>query len=112
MHPCPRWVALLVGVLSCTQKFVGLIPGQGTYLGCEFGPFLGHVWEAMDQCFFLTMMFLSLSFSLPFLLKSIIKTKTHIFGGGLKKYISIPTFIAGVIYNSQDLKAAQVPMSR
>ena len=51
----PGWVAALAGALSHTPK------------GCGFGPWLGHVQEA------LTLMFLSISFSLsrPFSLKSI-----------------------------------------
>lgn len=30
------------------QKTASLILGQGTYLGCEFDPQAGHVWEATD----------------------------------------------------------------
>ena len=48
---------------SIYQKVAGSIPGQGTYLGCEFDPWLGCLWEATDQCFSLTSMFLSLSLS-------------------------------------------------
>ena len=33
---CPGRVAQLGGVSSCTQKVVGSIPSQGTYLGCQF----------------------------------------------------------------------------
>ena len=40
-------------------------PGQGTGLGCGFGAQLGHMKEATNQCFSLTSIFLSLSFSLP-----------------------------------------------
>ena len=30
------------------QKVVSSIPSQGTYPGCGFGPWLGHVWESTD----------------------------------------------------------------
>ena len=30
------------------QKVLGSIPHQGTYLGCRFGPLLGHGQEATD----------------------------------------------------------------
>ena len=30
------------------QKVVGSIPGQGTYLGCKFDPWLSHVGETTD----------------------------------------------------------------
>ena len=52
-------------------KVVGLIPGQGTYLGCRFDPWPKPVSGATEQCFSLTLMFLSLSFSLPLSLKQI-----------------------------------------
>ena len=45
------------------QNAVGSIPSQVTYLGCGFDPWWGHVWEATDQCFSLTLMFLFLSLS-------------------------------------------------
>ena len=32
-------------------KVVGLIPGQGTCLGCRLGPWSGHIPEATNQCF-------------------------------------------------------------
>ena len=63
------WTALVV-LLShlkrCPmhQKVSGSIPGQDTYVGCGFPHSLGCVWEATDQCFSLTLMFLSLLFSL------------------------------------------------
>ena len=41
-------------------KVVGWIPGQGTYLGCGSG----HIGEATNQCFPLTLMFISLLLSL------------------------------------------------
>ena len=35
-------VALLVRASSCNQKVASSIPGQGTYLGCEFDPWSRH----------------------------------------------------------------------
>ena len=58
-------VAQLVGCHPAKWKVPALIPCQGTCLGCGFGPWLGHVHEAIYRCFSLTLMFLSLSFSLP-----------------------------------------------
>ena len=52
-------VAQLVGHRPTKQKVAGSIPG--TYLGCRFG----YIQEATNQSFSLTLMFLSLSFSLP-----------------------------------------------
>ena len=52
-------------------KVAGLILGQGTCLGCRFGPQLGHVQEATDPFLSHIDVFLPLSFSLPSLLKSI-----------------------------------------
>ena len=49
-----------IGRHSSKQKVASSIPGQGTCLGCWFSPWAGHVPEAMDQCFSLTSMFLSL----------------------------------------------------
>ena len=46
-------------------KVTGSIPGQGTYLGCKFDPQSGCIWEATNRYFSLTLMFLSLSLSLP-----------------------------------------------
>ncbi|KAF6125283.1 hypothetical protein HJG60_009802 [Phyllostomus discolor] len=40
------------------QKIVGTIPGQGTYPGFRFSPWLGHIWEAANRCFSHTLMFL------------------------------------------------------
>ena len=56
------------------QQFASLIPSQCAYLGCVFGPHLGNLWDAMDQCFSLTLMFLSLSLSL---LLSLTSLKTY-----------------------------------
>ena len=33
------------------QKLAGLIPSQGTCLGCGFDSWLRHIWEATNQCF-------------------------------------------------------------
>ena len=56
------------------QTVADLIPGQGTYLGRRFEPWVGHMQEA-NPCFSLTD--ISLSVSLPFSLslKSILKKK-------------------------------------
>ena len=53
-------VAQLIGHSPTKRKVTGLIPSQGTCLGCGSGPWLGCLREAT-----LTLMFLSLSFSLP-----------------------------------------------
>ena len=37
----PWLVAQLVGASSVHQKFAGLIPSRGAYLGCGFDPWLG-----------------------------------------------------------------------
>ena len=71
----PGWLSRLRHQ-STHQKAEGLIPGQSTYLGYRFCPWLGHIWQATDWCFSLTYMFLSLSVSLPLCLKSI-----HIYSG-------------------------------
>ena len=75
-------VAQLVGHHPVNWKVAGLIPSQGTCLGCGFGPGWGHVLEATNWCFFLTPMFLSVSFSLPSSLWKIIKC---VLRWGLKK---------------------------
>ena len=41
-------VAQLAEHDPANQKVAGSIPGQGTCLGCEFGPWLGPVQEAND----------------------------------------------------------------
>ena len=46
------------------QKVMGLIPGEGTCLGCGFCLCLGCAREANNGCFSLTLMFLSFSLSL------------------------------------------------
>ena len=57
-------------MLSCNGKVKGLIPGQGTYLGCGFDPWLGRVLEATSWCFSLAWMFPSLPVSLPLFKKN------------------------------------------
>ena len=42
------------------QKFVGLMPCRGTYLGCGFNPQSGCIQETTYQCFTLASMFLFL----------------------------------------------------
>ena len=54
-------------IVPCTERVTGSIPSQGTYLGCEFHPQLGHIWEAAidvsidvslsHRCFFLSLFF-------------------------------------------------------
>ena len=57
MHP--GWVAQLVGASSCTPACCWFNSSQGAYLGCRFDPWSGHIWEATDQCFSLTLVFFS-----------------------------------------------------
>ena len=78
--PCSRALELaLAGLLSWLehrpihQKVVSLMPGQDTYLGCQFGPWWGCVWAKTDRCFSLTWMFLSLSLSVSSSLSKINK---------------------------------------
>ena len=56
-------VARLVGALSHTSKVSDSIPGAGMCLDCRFDHHSGHIQEATDHCFSLTLMFLSTSFS-------------------------------------------------
>ena len=63
-------------------KVAGSIPGQGTCLGCRFGPRSGRIQEATDPCFSLTSVFLSLSLSVPSPLSKINK---HVLGRGFRK---------------------------
>ena len=37
-----------VGAGGSAKKAEGLIPGQGTYLGCRFDPWSGSIREATD----------------------------------------------------------------
>ena len=57
-------VAQLVDHRSVKPKVAGLIPSQGTCLGCGFNPWSGHMREAIDRCFSST-----LAPSLPLCLK-------------------------------------------
>ena len=76
-------VAQLVGSSSRNQKAVASILGQGTYPHCRFNPWSRCIWEATNQCFSLTSMFLSLPFSLCLSLKAM-KKKSSL-GEDLKK---------------------------
>ena len=53
------------------MKLAGSVPGQGTGLGAGLVSGWGMWRSTADQCFSLTPMFLSLSFSLPFPLSKI-----------------------------------------
>ena len=64
-----------LGASSTKQKATSSIPGQDTSLRWGLSPWLGHMWEASNQCFSLTWMFLSLSFSLTSPLSKIKKNK-------------------------------------
>ena len=65
LNTSPGWLALLDGHHPAKRKVTGSIPSWGTCLGCKFGPKAEHIWKVTDWCFSLTLMFLSLSFSLP-----------------------------------------------
>ena len=54
--------AQLVGVLSVNQNVTGLIPHQGTFLGCGFGPGQG---TSERWSMFLASVFLSFFLHLP-----------------------------------------------
>ena len=56
-------VAPWAGHHRCKANVSGLIPSQGTRLGCRFGPQSGRVGATADQCSPRTSMFLSLPFS-------------------------------------------------
>ena len=83
--PALASVAQWVGCHPANWKVMGSIPGQGTCLCCGFGPWsrfspqLGHMQGATDWCFSLTLMFLSLIFSLPSPLSRINKRKEILF---------------------------------
>ena len=59
----PWWVWLSWLGIHCLAKqdVSGLVPCQGICPGCGFGPQSGCVQEATDQCFSVTLMFLSLA---------------------------------------------------
>lgn len=57
------------------------MPGQGTFLTCRFDLWSRRVWEAIDNCFSLTSMFLPISLSLSLKLKR----NKHILKWGFKK---------------------------
>ena len=65
----------MVGAWSPTPKGWELISSQGAYLSCRFDSRLRHVWEASYLCLSLTLMFFSLSLSLP---SSLSKINKHI----------------------------------
>ena len=67
MCMCVCVLARLLSWLEChpiNQKVAGLIPGQGTYLGCAFSAMSGCMWEAVNRCFSHIDVSLSLSLSL------------------------------------------------
>lgn len=69
---------------SVHRKISDSVSSQSTYPGRRFKPLLGCVQGAASQCFFLELMFLSVSCFLPLFLKSIrisslsIKKKTNV----------------------------------
>ena len=77
--PYPVWLSWLEHC-AVSQKFVGLIPSLGTYLGCGFGPQSGCM--RGNQSMFLSHINLSVSLSLSSPLSQINK---HVLGWGLKK---------------------------
>ena len=76
MCPWPVWLSWLEHH-PVHEKFGGLIPRQGTHLGCGFSPQSARVWEATYQCFFLSFLpfFLCLCFQPP----PLTKINKHIF---------------------------------
>ena len=60
---CPGGCGSVGWAPSQKLKVAIWIPGQGTCRGCRSGPYSGSVQGTIDQCFSLTLMFLSLSFS-------------------------------------------------
>ena len=61
----PDWCGSVGWAHPIKWKVMGLIPGQGTRLGCGFYSQSGQVQEANNWCFSLMWVFFSLSFSLP-----------------------------------------------
>ena len=66
------------------QKAVSVMPIHGTYVHCGFNLQLGHIQEATDQHFSLTLRFLFLYLPHP-LPSSLSKINKHNFGGRFKK---------------------------
>ena len=64
-------VVHLVGALSHKQKVHRFDSRSGHILGCRFSFRSWYIWEATSQCISLTLMFLSISPSLLFSLKSV-----------------------------------------
>ena len=78
LSPFKKLIRAVAGGLSwleqspILQKALGLIPSQGTYLDCGFDSQSGCMWEAIDQCFCLSLPIpATLSPSFPLFLKSI-----------------------------------------
>ena len=46
-----RWLNWLEHHPVHEKKVAGLIPSQGTYIGCRFDPQSGRIQETTDQCF-------------------------------------------------------------
>ena len=59
------WFGSVGWVSSCKAKCDWFDSDQDTCLSGQSGPRLGHMQEATDPCFSYTLVFLSLSFSLP-----------------------------------------------
>ena len=65
------------GSLFCKLNVTGSISGQGTCLGCRFGPQLGLVQDVTDLMF-LSSIHVSLPLSFPFPLSRINKRKKNL----------------------------------
>ena len=63
MKLCPDQCDSVCWPSTWKGKVASWNPGQGTWLGCRFSPWLGGIWEEPNV--FLTQVFLLLSFSLP-----------------------------------------------
>ena len=80
----------MIGALSpYTKKLRTQFPGQGTYLGCRFDPWLGvHTRGSLiEVCF-------SVSFSLPLFLKSMKKSSGEDFKIIINKRTAILNFLS------------------
>ena len=85
---CAGQVAPLVGEVSLyTKKVAGLIPGQGSYLGGRFNPWLGYVWEATDFVSVSLMCSLPLSLPLSLSLSLSLSSINTSSGEGFKKVL-------------------------